>query len=124
MAVVGEAAVEHLVLEVIGDLAADADGAKRDIRARQSLRHDEDVRHDLPVIDGEPLAGPAEPGHHFVADQQDAVLVAQRAHAFEIAIGRHVNAVGAGDRFHEEARDRLRPLEHDDFFELRQRVGA
>jgi hypothetical protein len=97
MAVVGEAAVEHLVLEVIGDLrrmptapsgtyALVSPFAIVMSRARPSS----DRR--------EPLAGAAEAGHHLVADHQDAVLVAQRAHALQVAVGRHEDAVGAGDR--------------------------
>ena len=62
MAVVGEPAVEHVVLEVIGNRAAHADGAELHVRARQALRHRDDVGHHLPVIDREPLAGAAEAG--------------------------------------------------------------
>ena len=60
MAVVGEAAVEHLVPKMIRDRPAHADGAERHVRARQPLRHRQDVGHDVPVIDRKPLAGAAE----------------------------------------------------------------
>ena len=60
MAVVGQAGRKDAVLEPVGDLAAHADGAHRHVRARQTLGHRDDVGHDVPVIDGEPLARPAE----------------------------------------------------------------
>ena len=74
------------------------------------------------MIDREPLAGAAEAGHHLVADHQDAVLRAQLAHALHVAVGRHEDAVGAGDGLEDECRDRLRPFELDHFLEHRQRL--
>ena len=68
---------------------------------------------------GEPLAGAAEARHHLVGDHQDAVLVAERAHALQVAVGRNEDAVGAGHRLEDERRDRLRPFELDDLLEVR-----
>ena len=53
------------------------------------------VGHDVPVVDREPPAGAAEAGHHLVGDQQDAVAVADLAHALEVAVGRDEDPVGA-----------------------------
>ena len=89
MAVVGQAAVEDPVLELVGDSAPHADRAELHVGAGQPLRHRQDVRHHTPVIDGEPLAGAAEARHHLVADHQNAVLRTQLADAFEVAVRRH-----------------------------------
>ena len=66
-------------------------------------------------------AGAAEPAHHLVGNHEDAVLVAQCADALHVAVRRNEDPVGAGDRFENERRDRLRPLELDDFLEIAQR---
>ena len=73
-------------------------------------------------FDREPLAGAAEPGHHLVGDHQDAVLVAQRADALHVAVGRDQDAVGARHGLEDERRDRLRAFELDDLLEVAQRL--
>ncbi len=55
-------------------------------------------------VEGEPLAGAAEAGHHLVEDQHDAVLVAQLADAGEVARRRHQDAGGARDRLEQDRR--------------------
>ena len=55
--------------------------AERHVAGVDPLRDGDDVGHDVPVLAGEPLAGAAEAGHHLVEDQQDAVAVAELAHA-------------------------------------------
>jgi hypothetical protein len=122
MAVVGEATVEHLVLEVLRDVMAHADRPKRQIARGEALGHRNEVRHDLPVVDGEPLAGAAETGHHFIGDHQYAVLVAELAYALHVAVGWNENAVGAGDGLENEGCDGLRAFELDDFFDHRERL--
>ena len=83
------------------------------------LAHVENVRRHAEVLAGEPLAGLAEAGLDFVEDQDNAVLVAQRAHAFEIALGRHgVTAVAARQRVHQDRRDGVGTLGDDDPLEL------
>ena len=62
------------------------------------------IRHHVPVIDGEPFARPPEAGHHLVGHHQDAVLVAQLADALQVSVGRDEDAVRAGDGLEEEAR--------------------
>ena len=60
MAVVGEPSVKHLVLEMLCNLTAHADGAERQVAAGQSLRHRDEIGYDVPVVHGKPLAGAAE----------------------------------------------------------------
>ena len=60
------------------------------------------------------------PAHHFVANHEDAVLVAELAHALEVAVRRHEHAVGARHRFENERGNGLRAFELDDLLERRQ----
>ena len=122
MAVVGETAVERLVPEVVGDAPTHAHRAERYVGTREALGHRDEIGHDVPVIHAEPPAGAAESRHDLVADQQDAVLVAQRAHALQVAVGRNEDAVGAADGLEDERRDVFRALELDDFLEIGQRL--
>jgi hypothetical protein len=68
------------------------------------------------VLDGEPLAAPAEAGHHLIGDHHDAVPVAQVAHAGQVARRRHQDAVGAHHRLEHDGGHRVGALDH-------QRVG-
>ena len=70
-------------------------GGQRQIPAGEALGYAEDVRADAGVLAGEHLAGTAEPGRHFVADQQDAVLLRQRAQGLEVFHGVIPHARGA-----------------------------
>ncbi len=67
-------------LELLGDLRLRDQPAHRDA-AGQRLGQRHDVRLDVPVLVGVPLAGAAHAGLHLVEDQQQAVLVAQLAQA-------------------------------------------
>ena len=80
---------KKLVAHLVDDLAARDHRAERHVARVDPLRDAEDVGHDVPVLAREPLAGAAEAGHHLVEDQQDAVAVADLAHALEVAVGRH-----------------------------------
>jgi hypothetical protein len=71
----------------------------------QALRQRHDVRRHAPVLAREHAPAAADAGLHFVEDQQDAVLVAQRAQARQEAIGRHHVAALALDRFHQDRGD-------------------
>ena len=73
VAVIGEAAGTR-VAEMSAIVRRMPDRAERHVGARQSLGHRHQIGHDVPVVDGEPLAGATEAGHHFVGDQQNAVL--------------------------------------------------
>ena len=106
---------------MIGHGTAHAHGPERHVRARQPLRHRDDVWHDFPVIDGKPLAGAAESSHHLVADHQDSMLRAKLANALHVAIRRNQDAVGPGHRLENECRNRVRAFQLDDLFNHRQR---
>jgi hypothetical protein len=62
------------------------------------------------VVDGEPLAATTEAGHHLVADHHDPVLVADRPHAGEVAVGRDEDAVRADDRLEHDRCDPVAAL--------------
>ena len=81
VAAVGQPAVEHLGLELLGDLVAHRDRAERQVRAGQALGHRHQVRRHVPVVDREPAPGPPEAGHDLVGDHQDVVAVADLADA-------------------------------------------
>src|SRR5262245_40551726 len=97
MAGVGEAAGEVLVARPVRDRLADDHRAEWDVARVDPLRDAEDVGDDVPVLDAEPLARPAEAGHHLVGDQEDSVLVAHLADRLEVAVGRDDDAVRPGD---------------------------
>ena len=66
---------------------------------------------DVEVLEREPAAGAAEAGHDLVEDEDDAVLVAQRADALEVAGRRDEDAGGAGHGLEQDRRDRRGALE-------------
>jgi ParB family chromosome partitioning protein len=65
-------------LRPVHDALARDHGAQRHAGGN-TLGHADDVGLDAPVLHGEHLAGAAHAGLHFVGDEQDAVLVTQRA---------------------------------------------
>ncbi len=117
---VGEAAVEHLVLEGLGDLVAHRHRAEWQVRAREALGHRHQVRHDVPVVDGEPPPGAPEAGHDLVADHQDVVPRADLADALDVAVRRDQDAVRPDDRLEEDRRDRVGALVADHVLEALQ----
>ena len=72
------------------------------------------------MVDGEPLSGPAEAGHHLVGDEHDAVAVADLPHAGHVAGRGHHDAGGAGHRFQDDRGDRRRALVGDEALEVVQ----
>ena len=107
MAAVRQAAREVPRARPLRDRLAHDHRAERDVARVDALGDRQDVRHDVPVVDREPLAGAAEAGHHLVADQQDPVPVARLADRLQVAVGRDDHAVRAGDRLEDHGRDRL-----------------
>ena len=114
---VGEAAVEHHRIELLGDVPAHGDGAQRQVRGGQALGHGHQVGDGVPVLDREPPAGAPETRHHLVGDHQDAVAIAELANALDVAVRRNEDAVGADDGLEEDRRDRVRSLVHDHVLE-------
>src|SRR2546430_7298382 len=118
----GEPAIEDAVLEVLRDLRAYSNRAERDVTARQTLCHRDDVGHDIPMVDGKPLTGPAKSGHDLVANHQDAVPVAQIPYTLQVAIGRDQDPVRPSYRLQDEAGNGTRPLELNRLFQVAQRL--
>src|SRR5688572_20130353 len=99
MAVVSQTAVKEVLLKMLSNVASHAHRAELHVRACQSLRHRYQVGLDFPVVYREPLAGTTKAGHHFVRDQQDAMLVANVAQALHVTIRRNQDSIRAGYRF-------------------------
>ncbi|SVK46432.1 Uncharacterised protein [Acinetobacter baumannii] len=75
--------------------------------ARQAFRHSDQIGLNAVVLHGEQLAGTGEAGLHFVGDQQDAVLVAQRAQRLHEIGRRHVETALALHRLQHNGRHLL-----------------
>ena len=73
-----------LLLELVVDLLADRDSRDRRISRRQPLGHGHEVGHDAELLGREHRTRAPEAVDHFVEDEQDAVLVADLAHALPV----------------------------------------
>src|SRR5438309_5298887 len=93
VAVVREAAIEDVVVEIRRHCRPHAHRAQRHIAAGQALRQRDQVGDHAPVIDREPPTSASEARHHLVADEQDSVPIADLSDALEIAVGRDQDAV-------------------------------
>ena len=96
--------------EGLGDPLADDHAAEWDVTGVDALGEGDEVGGDIPAVDGEPLAAAPEPGHHLIGDHHDAVLVAQRPHAGEVAVRGHEDPVGPDDRLQHDGGDRVARL--------------
>ena len=105
MAAVGQAPREHPVVEGAGDRVADDDTTDRDVAGVDALGEGDQVGHDVMGVEREPLARAAEPGHHLVEDQHDAVLVGEGTHPCQVAGRRHHDPGGAGNRLQQDRGD-------------------
>ena len=90
---------ERLMDTVVRDYATHRNGAVGD-----TLGEAHEVGHDAEIFCGESFAQAAETGDHLVEYEQDAILVADRAQALEIALGRYQSAGGAGHRLDDHRR--------------------
>ena len=113
---------QRLVVEEFRERFAHGDAAERYVRGRHAFRKREDVGRYAEALRGERGAGASEAGHHLVEDQQNAVPVADLAHARQIAVRIEHDAVRADDRFDQQRRDAVAAFVHDDIFEVRDRA--
>src|ERR1700722_17284484 len=95
---VGVAVGEVVILEELCDLLARCAETKRNVGRSDSLRGDQDVRDDSPVVHCKPLAGAPPSRHHLVGDEEDAVFVAYTTKLGHVLIGRNDDTIRADDR--------------------------
>ena len=82
---VDDAAV-HARKGLLVNRAARDDGRRGHVTAAERLGQREDVGLEAPVLEGEPFAGAAEAGLHLVADEERAVLAAERLRAVVVIV--------------------------------------
>lgn len=101
------------------DALADQGRADRLIAGAQPLGDGHQVRRHALLLGGEQAAGAAHAAHHLVEDQEDAVAIADLAHALEIARhGGHRAERRADHRLGDEGHHVLRPQALDLALEL------
>ena len=115
--------VKHEFLAALSDRRHDTvrrvDAADRCVTPGEALPCDHDVRHDVPVVNGELLAGAAESAHHLIRDEQHAVSAADLGHARPVAVRRNERAAGGAHYgFGDERGDGVGPFAQDDLFKL------
>src|SRR5206468_12153830 len=76
------------------------------------------------MIDCEPFSGAAEAAHDLVADEEDAVAVADLAQSLQISVRRYDQAVRAGDGLDENRRDGVPTFVREDLLDLRETSGG
>src|SRR5450631_1897480 len=99
--------------ECIAAFAARKHRAHRNDAIGDPLGRRDEIGRDAEIVGGEWCAKPAEPSNHLIENQQDAVLVAERTQALEIALRRDQHAGRAGDRLHDHGRNRFRTVQRD-----------
>ena len=95
---------EVVVLKVVGNFGSGGAKAERDVGRGDAFRGNQNVGLQVPVVDGEPAAGAAPSGHHFVGNHEHAVAVADFAQTRKIFRRRNEYAVGADDRLEDDGR--------------------
>jgi hypothetical protein len=81
-------------------------GADGGLAATERLGERDDVGHHAVVLESEEAAGATDATLHLVGEPDHAVLVAQRAHALPVALGREHDAGPALYRLDDEGADR------------------
>ena len=117
---VGEPAGVGAVGEGVVDRVTDRHAPEGHVARGDALGEGQQIRHNIEIVDTEPLPGAAEAGHHLVGDEDDAVAVADLPHARHIAGRGHHDAGGAGNRFQDDRGDRCRALVGDESLEVVQ----
>src|SRR5262249_38545121 len=105
MGFISVAVGEVMIVKMFGDLCGGGAEAERDVGGSDSLRGDQNIGPDIPVIHGELCAGASPAGHHFVGDQQNAMSVTDLAKLAEILDRRNQDTVGADYRLRNYCRD-------------------
>ncbi len=104
--------------ERVVDVLAHEHCAHRDRTVGQRLRRGDHVRQHVEVLRAERRAEPAEARDDFVEDQQDAVLVADRAQPLQIALRRQQHAGRAGHRLDDHGRNRRCVVQRDQALQI------
>ena len=94
----------HAGTEHVGVFGCGHGSADRQ-RAGEALGQGHDVWFDSGVLPGEQLAGTAEPGLHFIKDEQGVVLVGQFTHGNQIVLVQRINAAFTLDDFEDYGAD-------------------
>ena len=117
---IGQAAREDALVKGRRDLGTDHYAADRHVAGVRALGEDDEVGLDIPVLVGEPLTGAGKARHGFVSDVDDSVLIAECAHALEVAGRRNQDARGADNRLEDDACDGVGAFELNDLLEVLQ----
>ena len=112
------------VHEGVVDVLFAEHGAHRHHAVGQALGRRHQVRFDVEIVGRERRRHAAETRDHFIEDEQDAVLGAQLAQAFQIAFRRDQHARGTGHRFDDDGGDRRGVVQRDDAFQFIGQVRA
>eukprot|EP00179_Madagascaria_erythrocladioides_P001226 CAMPEP_0198307382 /NCGR_PEP_ID=MMETSP1450-20131203/272_1 /TAXON_ID=753684 ORGANISM="Madagascaria erythrocladiodes, Strain CCMP3234" /NCGR_SAMPLE_ID=MMETSP1450 /ASSEMBLY_ACC=CAM_ASM_001115 /LENGTH=480 /DNA_ID=CAMNT_0044009961 /DNA_START=38 /DNA_END=1478 /DNA_ORIENTATION=+ len=121
--VVRRADTDRVRAEVLGDWRAQPDHAERQERAVDALGARHNVRdHAVRVLEAEPAARAPEAVHHLVANEHNAVLVAQLAQAAQVARRRANEAVGARDGLDDDGGHGVRALGVEQLAHVREVV--
>ena len=121
MSRIGQSARVGPVAERLEDRVRDGNPTERNVPGVHTFGEGDEVRGDVPVVEGEPATGATEAGHHLVGDEDDPVLRRQLAHAGEVAGRRGVDPCGARHGLEDECGDIAGPFEGDHVFEVGQR---
>ena len=106
------------VHEGVVDAVAHDHAAHRHAAGGDALGEGDHVGHDAVALGGKGMAEPAEAGDDLVEDQQDAVLVADRAQPRQIALGRRQHGGRARHRLDDHGGDGGVAVQRHDALEL------
>jgi hypothetical protein len=125
---VGEAGAERADLvafvgERLEHPLVDHHGADRQIRGREGLRADQDVRLQAHRLAAPVVAGAPEAADHLVGDEQHVVFLQHRLDLFVVGARRHDHAAGAEHGLRPHRRNRVRPLGEDQLFQFLGAAG-
>ena len=114
MAGVGQATGKEMVVKITGNRIANQHPARRHIPGVNPFGKGHQIRHHAILLEGKPAAGTAKPGHHLIEDQHNTKLIGQRPYALHIAVRRHQNTRGTGNRLQQNGGNRARAFTLND----------